>query len=139
MNTVMSLLIFIGGTVGSMTIGAETCFAIPQEQAIKIANRAVAELDPWYSDLSRFDIKIDDDQKHWKDYQSEVLSSQPREGAKQKFAELNARLNGKIVWLVNYSPKQKPGSTIMDGGADVWVDATTGQVLAIIYGDGRLR
>ena len=113
---------------------------LTKEEAVGIANRAVVELGDNYTDLSRLDVAIDEDMKQWTTYRHRIEHSEsPSEQAKRLFAELDARLEGKTVWLVKYKRKPKPGYVTFGGGANVWVDTMTGEVLAIIYGEGRLR
>ncbi len=109
--------------------------ALAEEQAIALANKEIVK---WGVALSDWESMIDKDRRDWQ-LTRESWEQWVKTVGKGRVAETNARiaeiensLKGREVWSVVYNRKVPPGTKVFHTHAIVFLDATTGDVIAVV-------
>jgi hypothetical protein len=105
---------------------------ISDEQALKIANKAISKFDvhspQWVAHLDKT-LKAWTLKRHsWEEYLASTKETWPR----KRIEKIDAALKGKEVWLVAYNRLVSPGIKVFHTNVIVFLDAQTGAVLEII-------
>jgi hypothetical protein len=106
--------------------------ALSEEQAIALANKALVkwgvDSPSWTVELQKSRTEWEKKRKSWEEYTKNTNSTWP----KARIAEIDEALKGKEIWSVVYNRNTPPGVKAFHPHAIVFLDTTTGEVLAVI-------
>jgi hypothetical protein len=106
--------------------------ALSEEQAIALANKELVKwrvhLPSWTVELQKSRTEWERKRSSWEEYTIKTNSTWP----KARIAEIEKAMTGKEVWSVVYNRKVPPDAKVFHTHAIVFLDATTGEVLAVI-------
>ncbi len=108
---------------------------ISDQQALELANKEIVK---FYVDPKHWDVHIDKTLQDWKltrdswEKWVNTLATGMAAETRARIAEIETAIKGKAVWLVVYNLKVPPGKRILHAHAIVFLDAETGEVLAVV-------
>ena len=104
---------------------------ITLEQALQKGNEQVLKMG---IDLSTVEVKVDEENKKWQEYLSNLASSTVPE-FRSVAKRYGAKLHGHSYWSIFYEPKRVDGHGLKGGGATVLVEKRSGTILLAIQGE----
>ena len=132
----LSLLGFLVMTVfGIFSVPACAIAELSDQQAIVIANKEMAKFDV---DPARWDVRLEKDRHDWQQTREsweKWIATEARgrtADTRARIEEIETAMKRKEVWLVVYNRKVPPGQRVRHSHAIVFLDAKTGNILAVI-------
>lgn len=109
--------------------------ALSEEKAIELANKEIVK---WGVTLSGWESSLDKNRRDWQltresweKWVATVGKGRAIE-TNARIAELENSMKGREVWSVVYNRKVPPGTKVFHTHAIVFLDATTGDVIAVV-------
>lgn len=109
--------------------------ALSEEQAIVLANKEIVK---WGVTLTGWESIVDKDRRDWQltreswEEWVKTIGKGRTEETNARIAEIENSMKGREVWSVVYNRKIPPGAKVFHTHAIVFIDATTGEIIAVV-------